>query len=87
MAKRIIVATAFAVALTGIGAGSVSAAQPTKQGCVGASVSALAQALQPLGQVVIDPSAPRNDFGKVSDAVHAFQAGEVPDSILPNTCN
>jgi hypothetical protein len=43
--------------------------------------------LQPYGQVVIDPNAPRNEIGKVSDAVHAFQAGEVPDSILPNTCN
>jgi hypothetical protein len=87
MTRRIILATALAGALIGVGAGTVSAAQPTNQGCVGASVSALAQTLQPYGQIVLDPNAPRNEIGKVSDAVHAFQAGEVPDSILPNTCN
>ena len=65
--------------------GTGSAAQPTKQGCVAASVSANAQVLHPYGQVVLDPNAPRSDFGKVSDAVHAVQAGEVPDSIFPNT--
>jgi hypothetical protein len=87
MTKRIILATAFVGALSGVGAGTVSAAQPANQGCVGASVSANAQALRPYGQVVLDPNAPRNEFGKVSDAVHAVQAGEVPDSIFPNSCN
>jgi hypothetical protein len=85
MKKRIIVATV--VALAGLGAGTASAAQPAQQGCVGASVSANAHALHPYGQVVLAPNAPRNEFGKISDAVHLVQAGQVDDSIFPNTCN
>ena len=64
-----------------------SAAQPAEQGCLGASVSAGAQALHPYGQAVLVPNTPTGPFGKVSDAVHAIQAGQVDDSIYPNTCN
>ena len=82
---RVAVATAFAGVLAGIGAGTASAAQPTDQACFGQSVSANAQALHPYGQVVLAPNAPRSDFGKISDAVHLVQAGQVDDSIFPAT--
>jgi hypothetical protein len=82
MKKRIIVATV--VALAGIGAGTASAAAPN---CLGASASANAKLLHPYGQVVLDPNAPRNDFGTIGDAMHAVKAGQVDDSLFPNTCN
>jgi hypothetical protein len=63
------------------------AAQPAVRACLGASVSAGAQLFHPYGQVVLAPNTPTGPFGKVSDAVHAIQAGLVPDSIYPNTCN
>ena len=85
--RQIIVATAFAGVLAGIGAGTASAAQPANKGCFGQSVSANAHALHPYGQVVLAPNAPRNPFGKISDAVHLVQTGQVDDSIFPNTCN
>ncbi|HEX2382373.1 MAG TPA: hypothetical protein VHI95_07045 [Acidimicrobiales bacterium] len=85
--RRIMVASAFAAALVGIGAGTASAAMPVVNACLGESVAANAQALHPYGQVVLDPNAPRNEFGTIADAVHAVKAGQVPDELFPNTCN
>jgi hypothetical protein len=87
--RKLLVAAGVAGASVaiGIGAGTASAAQPVVQGCVGESVSALAKTLHPYGQVVLDPNAPRNDFGTIGDAVQAFHAGQIPDEVLPNTCN
>ena len=82
--RKIIVATA--VVAIGIGAGTASAAQPVAQGCVGESVSANAQAFQPYGQAVLAPNAPAGPFGKISDAVHSLQAGDLPNEAFPNTC-
>ena len=42
--------------------------------------------LHPYGRF-ISSVAPRNDFGTLGDAVHAVQAGLVPDELYPNTCN
>jgi hypothetical protein len=87
--RKLFVGCALAgVAIGGImGAGTASAAQPAEQGCFGQSVSANTHALHPYGQAVLAPNAPRNPFGKISDAVHLVQAGQVDDSIFPNTCN
>jgi hypothetical protein len=83
--KKLVVGVAVAGALLGV-AGSVEAGQPVVPGCVGASVSANAQATGPYGQF-ISSVAPRNDFGSVGDAVQAVQAGQVDDSLYWNTCN
>ena len=80
-------ATACAGVVAGVGAGTASAAQPVEKGCFGQSVSANAHALHPYGQVLLAPNAPRSDFGKISDAVHLGKAGQLDDSILPNTRN
>jgi hypothetical protein len=84
--QRIFVACAVAAATLTLGVGAASAAKPAVAGCVGASVSANAHALHPYGSF-ISFIAPRNDFGSVGDAVHAVQAGVVPDSVYNNTCN
>jgi hypothetical protein len=85
--RRFVVFAAMAgVAVVAVGAGTAAAAQPTSPGCVGASVSANAVALHPYGRFV-SGIAPRNDFGTVGDAVHAVQAGQIPDEVYPNSCN
>jgi hypothetical protein len=85
--RRLLVGVAVSASAIGVGMGTASAGQPAQQGCVGESVSANAQALHPYGQVVLAPNAPRNEFGSIADAVHLVQAGQVDDSIFPNTCN
>ena len=85
--RKLLVGGVIAGALVTGSLGAASAAQPAAKGCVGESISANAQALHPYGQVVLDPNAPRSAFGTIGDAVHAVQAGQVPDSVFPNTCN
>jgi hypothetical protein len=85
--RKPIIACAFAcAAVIAVSTSSASAAQPTAPGCVGASVSANAQALHPYGGF-ISSNTPRNAFGTLADAVHALQAGQIPDDLYANTCN
>ena len=86
MRRSILSVALISTAVITFGAGTASAAQPTTRGCVGESVSANAKALHPYGSF-ISSVAPRNDFGTLGDAVHAVQAGLVPDELYPNTCN
>jgi hypothetical protein len=55
---------------------------------VGESVSAAAQVIQPyrgfVGAVARDKTSGRAGLG---DEVRAVQAGQIPDSLFPNTCN
>jgi hypothetical protein len=74
------------MALVGVLVGPASAGPPATHGCVGASVSANAQAMHPYGQF-ISQVAPRSEFGSVGDAVQLVQAGAIPDSVYWNTCN
>jgi hypothetical protein len=87
--RRLLVGAAIAAAAIGgvVVGGTASAAQPAEQGCFGATVSANAQAFQPYGQVILAPNAPSGPLGKISDAVHAVQAGQVDDLLFPNACN
>jgi len=66
--------------------GIVRADQPTVPSCVGESVSDNAQTRHPYGAFIREVT-PRNDFGSLGDAVHALQAGQVPDDLYANTCN
>jgi hypothetical protein len=86
MRKSILSVALISTAVITFGAGNASAARPTTPGCVGESVSANAKALHPYGGF-ISSVAPRNAFGTLGDAVHAVQAGLVPDELYPNTCN
>jgi hypothetical protein len=82
MIKKLLVAAALAGAA--LGAGAVSAAP---RNCIGTTVSSNARTFHPYGQVILAPSTPTNDLGTVGDAVAAIRAGQVDDSIYPNTCN
>ena len=85
--RRLVIGIACAGAsIIGPGVGIVSAGQPTEAGCVGESVSANARAIHPYG-ALIRGFTPRNDLGTLADAVHALQAGQVPDEVFANTCN
>ena len=86
MKRSILCVALISTAVITLATGTASAAQPTTPGCVGESVSANAKALHPYGGF-ISSVAPRNDFGTLADAVHAVQAGLVPDDLYPNTCN
>jgi len=53
---------------------------------VGDSVAANGHAIHSHGGL-ISAFAPRNDLGTLADAVHALQAGQIPDEVFANTCN
>lgn len=84
--SAVIIASSIAL---GVGSAHASAATPAQRGCVGASVSAAAQASGAFGQFVSSLAKDPNGFGGpgLGAEVHALQAGQVPDAILPNTCN
>jgi len=85
--KRIILASALASAgFIALAAGPAFAGPPASHGCVGESVSANAQAIHPYGSLIRDAT-PRNELGTLGDAVHAVQAGALPDDVYWNTCN
>jgi hypothetical protein len=75
------------LAALGLNTGVAGASQPANQACVGESLSALASD-QPspgtFGQVTSDFA---QDPGPHGQDIQAFQAGAVPDDLVPNTCN
>jgi hypothetical protein len=91
-------ALALAMSLAGtlgatfIAAAPANAAQPVVHACLGQSLSALA---------VQSPSLPPGSFGQgvvgfaqapgypsgLGQGIHDLQAGNIPDSLVPNTCN
>ena len=85
-----VLAVSASVAL-GVTTGAAGAATPTSQACVGESLSALASN-QPdpggFGAAVAgfaqDPNLPPPGLG---DGIQALAAGDVPDEVVPNTCN
>jgi hypothetical protein len=66
-------------------ASPVLAARPNNQACLGHDVSGLAAGGAAYGAFV-SGVASTTDQG-VGDEVQAFLAGQVPDSVLPNSCN
>ena len=70
--------------------GVASAAQPANQACLGESLSALATTQPAPGAfgagVVGFAQAPDGQPG-LGDGIQALQAGQVPNAVLPNTCN
>lgn len=70
--------------------GVASAAQPVQQACLGESVSALASS-QPapgaFGAAVLGFAQDPTTAPGLGDGLQALQAGQVPDEVVPNTCN
>jgi hypothetical protein len=91
--RRIRIAAAsvmVAAGLIGAVAAPASAGKPTNQACVGESLSALASN-QPSpgafgGAIRSFAQAPDGTPG-IGDGVQSLQAGDVPNDVLPNTCN
>jgi hypothetical protein len=65
------------------------AAKPNNQACLGHDFSGYAKASQPFGQVIT--TFPVNGIpiieGGIGAEVQNHLAGNVPDSVLPNSCN
>jgi hypothetical protein len=88
---RGVLAAGLAAGFVITSAGAAGAGQPATQACVGQSLSALATT-QPapgaFGAGVVgfaqDPNLPPPGLG---DGIQALQAGQVPDEVVPNTCN
>ena len=59
------------------------AAKPNNQACLGEDISGYAQVLQPLGQNLL----PNITSGGAGNEVQAHLAGDVPDEVIPNSCN
>jgi len=60
------------------------AAKPVNQACLGHDFSEYAQSGSALGSFV---SGLAKDTGGVGTEVQAHLAGQVPDSVIPNSCN
>ena len=63
------------------------ASQPAVNGCVGASISGAAHAIQPYGQFVSQFARDAQSHPGVSDDVHTLAAGGFTDAQFPNSCN
>lgn len=88
MKRLLIVMPVSLLAVLGLSTGVAGAAKPANQACVGESLSALAiQSAGAFGAGVVgfaqDPDSPPG----LGDGIQAFQAGLVPDEVVPNTCN
>ena len=87
MVKKTIVGSAVAVCAFTFGMGAASAATPAVQGCVGSTFSSLATASPRLGQGVVGFAQDPTSRPGLGDGIQALAAGQVPDTLVPNTCN
>jgi hypothetical protein len=89
--RRLLIAIPVSLALVlGWSTGVADAGKPANQACVGESLSALAVgSAGAFGAGVVgfaqEPDVPER-IG-LGDNLQVFQAGVVPDEIVPNTCN
>jgi hypothetical protein len=84
--KRFFVVLAISLlAAVGLNTGVAGAGEPANQACVGESLSALAIGSQgAFGEGTVFFAQQPGPHG---DNIQAFQAGVVPDDVVPNTCN
>ena len=69
-------------------AGPAGAAEPVERACLGESFSALAGPEFGPGVVFFAQVGGPADTGPgLGDGIQALQAGQVPDQVVPNTCN
>ena len=92
--RRIRIAAASLMVAAGLiaaVAGPASAATPANQACVGQSLSALASnqpAPGAFGHAVSGfAQRPNTVHPGLGDGIQALQAGAIPDTLIPNTCN
>ena len=85
MLSRGLAATAGVALLSGVLALPASAAEPAEQACVGESVSALASPI--FGPIVASFAQAEDGEPGIGAGIQRLQAGVLPDSFVPNTCN
>lgn len=71
-------------------AAAAGAGEPATQACVGESLSAIASNQEVpggFGAAVVGFAQQPDGFPGIGDGIQAFQAGLVPDDVVPNTCN
>ena len=87
--KRSHAICAVALAVVATGVGSVEAAEPANQACLGTSFSALATGQAPgvFGARVVGFAQDPGSRPGLGDGIQVLQAGVVPDGAVPNTCN
>jgi hypothetical protein len=83
--SRGLAAGAGVALLTGVLALPASAAQPVQHACVGETVSALASPA--FGPIIASFATADDGVPGIGDGLQQLQAGEFPDSFVPNTCN
>lgn len=83
--KRIIASVAVVAGVIGGTASASWGAQPAHQGCLGNDVSSYAEAGSDYGHYI--EGFARNETPGVGSEVQALLAGQVPDAVLPNSCN
>ena len=89
--RRLVVVTAVAIAGVVAAMPAVaSAGKPANQACVGKSLSALAMT-QPapgvFGSAVVGFAQQPDGQPGLGDGINALAAGDVPDEVVPNTCD
>lgn len=84
MLRRLTVATGATIALLGALGAPATAAAPANRGCLGQDFREYAQAGRDLGAFL---SGLASSTGGLGTEVNAHLAGEIPDSVIPNTCN
>ena len=90
MKRLLVVTSATALAVLALATGVAEAGPPTNQGCYGEGISALAaNQASPggFGAAVVGFAQDPNTRPGLGDGVQALQAGQVPDDVVPNTCN
>ena len=88
MKRLFIVFSISLLAALGLNTGVAGASQPANQACYGESISALAMGSQGgFGSGVVGFAQAPDDRPGLGDGVQALQAGDVPDEVVPNTCN
>jgi hypothetical protein len=82
--RRTVVLGVFALATVGLPTQSALAATPNNQACLGHDFSGYAQSGSAFGGFVSGLATGTQGLG---NEVQAHLAGQVPDSMIPNTCN
>ena len=88
--KRLLVVTSSVVTVLVVASGVADAGKPANQACHGESISALASnqpAPGAFGAAVVGFAQAPHDRPGLGDGIQALHAGDVPDEVVPNTCN
>ena len=82
--KTALMAIATAATAWVLLSGNVMAAKPANQACLGQDIRVYAEAGSSFGTFISGMAVGTQGVG---DEIEAHQAGDIPDEVIPNTCN